>query len=249
MTDEVRKRLRELAVAARGDMTVKRLHQERLRKYLTPTIVLDLLAALDNKSRIVPSVTSGATVLLKGPSIIEEEPSAKIDTAKAEVVRFVNAFAPAWSREALINHITPILDSLSLQSPSVPVGEEWAREMARELLGDRDATRLINGQVREAVAAALLSTRTQALAARWQPIEAAPKNEGHEILGIDEPTGEQWIVSWRAFPPGSYADGAWQIKKPPGRDPIVSFTPTHYMPIPAIRALPLDPLDKGELAL
>ena len=66
----------------------------------------------------------------------------------------------------------------------------------------------------------------------WQPIETAPRHEDIEILMLDKPSGERWIVSWRSFPPGSYAPGAWKIKKPPGRDPILNFSGTHWAFMP-----------------
>jgi hypothetical protein len=66
----------------------------------------------------------------------------------------------------------------------------------------------------------------------WRPIETAEKQEGQEILALHEPTGECWIVFWRPFPEGSYADGAWQIKQLPGRDPVRNFKATHWRPLP-----------------
>ena len=67
------------------------------------------------------------------------------------------------------------------------------------------------------------------MAASLNDISTAPK-DGTEIVGFAGDDGP-WIIFWRAFPPGSYTDGAWQIKQLPGRDPIRNLEATHWLPI------------------
>jgi len=79
----------------------------------------------------------------------------------------------------------------------------------------------------------------------WRPIATAPKIEGRTILASYWPSGYVELVHWRVLPPGSYAEGQWQIEQLPGRDPSRHFLPTHWMPLPPPPISP-SPSDTGE---
>lgn len=64
---------------------------------------------------------------------------------------------------------------------------------------------------------------------RWRPIETAPR-DGREIVALDQDGA--WIVFWRKFP-GDQDFAAWQIKKAPGRDPVLCIhNPLGWTPLP-----------------
>jgi hypothetical protein len=66
----------------------------------------------------------------------------------------------------------------------------------------------------------------------WQPIETAPK-DGRKIVALSEDyPSDPHIVFWRNFPPGSYADGGWQVSALAGRDPVRNMIATHWLPLP-----------------
>jgi hypothetical protein len=80
--------------------------------------------------------------------------------------------------------------------------------------------------------------------AGWRPIDERTPRDGRWILAAagDDPEN-RFIVKWRAYPPGSVAEGGWQIKQLPGRDPIQYLNATHWQLLPDP---PTTPVRAGE---